>query len=299
MTSGVPDPSAEGRNGTLIIYSYFEDHDPAKPAKQNFEFFVEVGMTPLVNHPHVHFLVIVNGDEFTVKLPEANNIVVHRRARNFGMDVCAYKETFPLVDDGTIKLPGGHKFEKYRYFVIMNASVRGPFMPWGVRVHWLDHFLMQITARDKLVGTSINCLGPRHDPQLPGRTHSQMHLQSMFLVMDYMIFPLIRLHLPCASGWEIPAYEGEVKFTWETLKNGYGIVSQLLLFRGVDFTNVQAANEACQLAIGGDHYFPGNYNGININPLEVIFYKANRGVDDQLLTKYGEWILRAHRAARK
>lgn len=114
-----PDPAHGGRNGTLIIYSYFEDPDPMKPAKQNFEFFVEVAMRDYINHPHVHFFIIVNGEHFTVNLPAANNIFVHRRARNFGMDICAYAESFPLVDSGEIKLP--QKLERYRYISLIIA----------------------------------------------------------------------------------------------------------------------------------------------------------------------------------
>jgi hypothetical protein len=110
---GTPDPLHGDRNGTLVIYSYFEDPDPAKPAKQNLEFFVEVGMTPLLNHPHVHFFILVSGTEFTVTLPKADNVFVYRRGRNFGMDICAYSETFPKIDSGEIVLP--QKLQKYRY----------------------------------------------------------------------------------------------------------------------------------------------------------------------------------------
>jgi hypothetical protein len=64
------------------------------------------------------------------------------------------------------------------HFVLMNASVRGPFLGWGIRDTWLDYFLAQITDKVKLVGTSINCLSDNSpDTRLPGRRFGGMHLQ--------------------------------------------------------------------------------------------------------------------------
>lgn len=64
------------------------------------------------------------------------------------------------------------------HFIMMNASVRGPFMPNGVQITWLNYFLSQLNDKVKLVGTSINCLSNNHpDAKLPGRRYGQMHLQ--------------------------------------------------------------------------------------------------------------------------
>jgi hypothetical protein len=42
-----------------------------------------------------------------------------------------------------------------------------------------------------------------------------------------------------------------------------------------------------------------SYVGINISPLEVIFYKANRDVDTAILNKYTDWVLREVRSRPK
>jgi hypothetical protein len=47
------------------------------------------------------------------------------------------------------------------------------------------------------------------------------------------------------------------------------------------------------------HVMCGVMKGININPLEVIFYKANRDIETQALTKYSEWILQDVRSRPK
>ena len=66
----------------------------------------------------------------------------------------------------------------------------------GTKLSWLDIFLGQITDKIKLVGTSINCWSREPDVRLPGRLYGKMHLQSMFLAMDYMVFGYVRQHLP-------------------------------------------------------------------------------------------------------
>ena len=48
---------------------------------------------------------------------------------------------------------------QYRYFVWLNSSVRGPFLPAYLRgkMHWTAAFTSRITDSVKLVGSTINC----------------------------------------------------------------------------------------------------------------------------------------------
>lgn len=38
-----------------------------------------------------------------------------------------------------------------------------------------------------------------------------------------------------------------------------------------------------------DHLSPNNYFGSNVHPYEVIFAKANRGIDDEFLSHLTDW----------
>ena len=47
----------------------------------------------------------------------------------------------------------------YSYFIWLNSSVRGPFLPAYLRgrLHWTEPLLSKITGTVKLVGATINC----------------------------------------------------------------------------------------------------------------------------------------------
>jgi hypothetical protein len=89
----------------------------------------------------------------------------------------------------------GWRGRGYRYFVFLNSSVRGPYVPLYVprAIHWTTLFTQLIRESGdgygdnngpiKLVGMTINC--HLHRP----------HVQSMLWVTDYVIPP--RLFLVC------------------------------------------------------------------------------------------------------
>lgn len=64
----------------------------------------------------------------------------------------------------------------YKYFVLINSSVRGPFLPhyWPSSLPWTAAFTQLINDRVKLVGTTISC-------------ELQVHVQSMLLATDQKI----------------------------------------------------------------------------------------------------------------
>lgn len=63
----------------------------------------------------------------------------------------------------------------YSYFIWLNSSVRGPFMPAYLRgrLHWTEPLLSKLGAAVKLVGATINC-GRAYD--LPETVHVQSYV---------------------------------------------------------------------------------------------------------------------------
>jgi len=53
---------------------------------------------------------------------------------------------------------------KYKYFIFMNSSARGPFLPsyWPNTMHWTQPFVSRLRGLVKLVGPTISCEGERH-----------------------------------------------------------------------------------------------------------------------------------------
>ena len=47
--------------------------------------------------------------------------------------------------------------EDYKYFLLMNSSVRGPFLPKYFHQHWTEAMLSLLIDRTNLVGLAVNC----------------------------------------------------------------------------------------------------------------------------------------------
>lgn len=122
----------------LILYAFFE----TEIALINLKFYIAHGL-----HDAADFLFIFNGDTDAQKfLPEADNIKYLHRA-NDCYDLGAFAEVL-LKDD---------LYKRYKRFITMNASIRGPFLPvWATGGCWSDMYLNMVTDEVKV------CCGPFH-----------------------------------------------------------------------------------------------------------------------------------------
>ncbi|KFY26093.1 hypothetical protein V493_04271, partial [Pseudogymnoascus sp. VKM F-4281 (FW-2241)] len=180
----------------LITYAYYE----SEFARANLKFFVDHGL-----HDAADFVFILNGDTDAASsiifaepdTPEDLRDVIPRRDRknvyvkqrpNTCFDLGAHHEVLNGVlggegwigKNGPIEAPKGMVSEgdsmllkhKYKRYILMNASIRGPFVPrWSTQC-WSDAYLNRLTDRIKLVGMSYNC-----------HTHAG-HIQSMIWATD-------------------------------------------------------------------------------------------------------------------
>lgn len=125
----------------LVTYVYSESAE----SRRNLEFFIAHGL-----HAQADFVFIFNGEtDADLLLPEAPEIrAVHRN--NTCYDLGSHGEI--LAADGL--------WMQYRRFILMNASVRGPFLPtWADSLCWTDRLLSKITD-DVKVRTALWPPGP-------------------------------------------------------------------------------------------------------------------------------------------
>lgn len=117
----------------LVLYTYAESPN----ARANFEFFVRNGL-----HGRADFIFIFNGETDAADLlpAEPNIRVVHRENKCF--DIGAHGEVLRQDD----------LWKKYKRFITMNASIRGPFAPMYYPSCWMDAFLGKITDKVKVSG---------------------------------------------------------------------------------------------------------------------------------------------------
>ncbi|KFY08232.1 hypothetical protein V492_06413, partial [Pseudogymnoascus sp. VKM F-4246] len=181
----------------LITYAYYE----SEFARANLKFFVNHAL-----HDAADFIFILNGDtdaDSTIIFAEPDtpedlrdilpkrdkkNIFVKKRP-NTCFDLGAHNEVLNSVlggegwigKDGPIKEPKGMVSagdnmllrNKYKRYILMNASIRGPFVPrWSTQC-WSDSYLNRLTDKIKLVGMSYNC------------HNGEGHIQSMIWATDH------------------------------------------------------------------------------------------------------------------
>lgn len=129
--SAKPSASSSSADRPLILYAYAE----SEAARANLEFFLAQGL-----HAAADFVFILNGEtNVTSLIPQKENIVVAMRP-NTCFDLGAFGEV--LRRDG--------RWKKYKRFITMNASIRGPFLPHWSRGCWSDLYLDRITDKVKV-----------------------------------------------------------------------------------------------------------------------------------------------------
>ncbi len=117
----------------LILFAYSESDF----ARINLKFFVDHGL-----HGAADFIFILNGDTNVEKkiIPrDKENIrVIHRK--NDCYDLGAHAEVLQKDD----------LYKGYKRFILMNASIRGPFVTHWSKECWSDTYLNKLTDEVKV-----------------------------------------------------------------------------------------------------------------------------------------------------
>ncbi|GAB4815440.1 hypothetical protein N2152v2_002486 [Parachlorella kessleri] len=243
---------------TLVVY-VFADVDPAY--RENLQYFLQVGV---VEDPRVDYVLILQQDtedEPHMATPAVKNLQVVRHKN----------ECFDLGTLGWFFNSGLKDTSPYKYFVFLNASVRGPFLPayWPKGALWTEAFTGKLTDTVKLVGTTINCGGIVVD----GLSRANPHVQTFAMATDAVGLAVIRADpraLGCYdSKWRTILW-GELGISDAILRAGYGLDSLMLRYQGVDWRRPE--NWGCNA--GMNPFIDGAYDGISLSPLEQMFVKV-------------------------
>jgi hypothetical protein len=141
--------NADHRQPTLILFTTFDDKTDSVVRDLNTRFFLAQG---LLHHSSYHYLFIINGChrfEFSEQLLKLPNFEVLERP-NECFDAGAWWQGVSYMH------AKGHKFKQY---IFLNSSVRGPFRPAyaGREWDWVRAFTAQLNDRVRLVGTRYAC----------------------------------------------------------------------------------------------------------------------------------------------
>ena len=99
---------ARKMSSTVVVYHYFE-RDAIY--RNNLIYFLSVGILESVD-----YFIMISG-ECTVDLPNRKN-VTYVRIENWNNDFGGYINFFKIASS-----------DKYEFFIFINSSVRGPFLP--------------------------------------------------------------------------------------------------------------------------------------------------------------------------
>jgi hypothetical protein len=278
---------------TLVLYVYSES---SQTHRQNLQFFLKYGVKA---SNRVHYLFVMQGCH-DIDIPKLANVQVLER-ENTCFDIGAWGIGLKHLQA---------QLAKFSFFIFMNASVRGPFLPtYAEAESWPQVFTRLLDAKVKLVGTTIHCMNQPSLMQEFSAFKNMRHVQSMAFATDSIglevLTPLLQ---PCHTEKLDATFKGEIPISQAFLSAGYGIQSLQLAFgrqpvgghpalsgpaaSAESEARTQAACDEFGRDDGGDPYFPGTYGGIDIHPLEVVFIKNTRSkpVSAAAIGRYTAWM---------
>lgn len=187
----------------------------------------------------------------------------------------------------------------YHYYVLLNSSVRCPFLPHSVPVHTPWHRLLTRRLGGggsvRAVGPVVSCEpSPWRGDALHGPWRSNPHIQSWLLALDAVGLATLLADgspLACARDRWDAVRHGELGASAALLAAGHNLGCLLPRYAGVDWRDPAAA--ACNQRVSpvGDGFF----DGATLAPSDTLFVKvkarllAARHPATLAAVKLGEW----------
>jgi hypothetical protein len=238
-----------------------------------------------IKSENIDFYICFNGNMKTEIYQDRSNKmglenIIFCNRENKGYDFSGWSEILYLEKNGK-KL-----YEIYDYYIFINSTCMGPFVPLYIDRNWIDIFTSMITDEIKLVGPTINLLDG-----LP-------HIQPYMFCTD-RIGCQIGINQRIFGGSELYElskvdliYRCEIGFSIKILESGYKIKSLLKAQSNIDYKLYYDTKILPEIPYGipyetsYDNCYEKSYCGISFHPYEVIFFKSNRDISPNLLKIY-------------
>lgn len=253
-----------------IIYAYYEKDEHYR---KNLDYFIRFGVYP--NDENFDYYFIING-ETDYDFPQYSNLHVFFR-ENSGFDFAGYNR-------GIEKSLFNETDKPYEYFIFINASCRGPFLPcYCDSIKWSEPFLNLFTKDPKIemVGVTINLLCSSFRP----------HIQSYFFMLKRKgLFYLKEKGLFDKSFDDMidVIYKQEVEMSLLLLRNDMNISCIIPEFQNISYNkllkqlnegeshnSININNILFEKDTSSDILFPGKRCfGRDAHPYELIFIKT-------------------------
>lgn len=267
---------------TLVMY-IFSPTDPEY--ERNMRYFVRHGISE--NDP-CHYVIVVQ------RLRDVNLAELPRLPSNAWYEYHDNK-CFDYGTMGWLMSSGKVELAKYKYFIMMNSSTRGPFTPaYHRQGAWSRIFTDKLTNEVKLVGSTISCEGAPLGGNINNQWRQNPHVQSYVLATDQVGLAILQQAgevFACYADLHDTIFYAELGSSLAILEAGYNIDSLMMRYQGVDWRD--KSNWQCNA--GFSPYAENHYDGLSIEPLEAVFVKVKSYLLDLQWTgpskavKFDQW----------
>lgn len=256
------------RKKTIVIYQYFEKDNTYV---ENFFHFLRFGYSELND-----YLFIITGS-YTIELPQYQNIsyvFIENKNYDYGGYAWAIKNVV--------------KIEQYDYFIFVNSSVRGPYIPSYLSENWTECFTKLLINDVGLSGSVINILPAKSFltkfyKDKFGGSEPFSHIESMV----YAVSRKVMLYLINNGFYDInhelskdeAIRDYEIRLSQLILAGGWNIKCLLPEYNLIDYRG--AHNEVNPTSKNGDPVWNFSYFGRTPHPFEIIFIKSARSLFTQ------------------
>ena len=255
---------------TLVSYVYFE----TQQSLYNLEFFLYEGSKIA---SEVDIFLVINGKKCSLSIPGNINVIMRE---NIGFDFGGHKAVLDSVN-----------IFSYDYFIFLNSSVIGPFLPNYYNGNWTYTFTNMLNDKVKLAGTSIVCL-PSTDlggfgPKVEGYAWCTDKIGLKVLLDKGTIFIDHKTK-------KDTIVNGEYAVSNTIINAGYNLDCLLYKYKGIDWLNKDNWNM-------NNNQHPSRkdtYDGISIHPFETVFHKwywsdhPNSLISFDFVDKYKNWRMK-------
>lgn len=251
---------------TLILYLYRED---AKTIR-NLDFFLK---NALLASEIYTYLFIINDHKCSLDIPSLPNIKILKKENSF--DLCAYKQALDFIGDS------------FDFFIFINSSCVGPLVPAYENKEWPDLFTSLINEKVKLVGPVVEIPKDSYGASCLNEHKYITESQSSVPFIHTFMFATDKTGLQVLQKYDvflensisrfelIHVYERLISSSF--LNEGFKIKSLLYKFKNIDLSDKKNWNyKLWSKSHITDPEIPSNYDGIDLHPFELIFFKNIR-----------------------
>lgn len=286
-------PNGINNYKTLVMYCYYETDE----TKDNLNFFVNNG---IYNNPQYQYIIIINNKKCSVNIPDYSNIKVIKRTEN-NSDLFTYKLILETFNQNLL--------DSYDRFYFINSSCLGPFMSNINSNSWIDSMNLLLNDYD-LIGPVVEIPGDNLGFKALNINSNKNipFIHTYFFGLNKFGFKILQNIFDeiDVDDKKFMVVNTERKITSAILTKNGKIKSFLTKFKNVDLNDQKNWQSSLwnKNNKGSCYEIPNNYDGIDLNPYEIVFFKnirnanttrpeKNAGVDKIILNsinKYKHWL---------